>query len=119
MADWPARTGCLMLIWGGIKMKVCTTLAGLFAVGVLMAFPGSAAAQQVYPSKPIRFIVPFPPGGSTDPVARLIGQKLTESWGQQVIADNRPGGNTIIGTEALAKSAPDGYTMSLATSTLV
>jgi len=52
-------------------------------------------------------------------MARLIGQKLTESWGQQVIVDNRPGGNTIIGTEALAKSAPDGYTMSLATSTFV
>jgi len=91
----------------------------VIALGAVALAAPLAAAQQDYPNKPIRFIVPFPPGGSTDPVARLIGQKLTESWGQQVIVDNRPGGNTIIGTEALAKSAPDGYTMSLATSTFV
>ena len=91
----------------------------VIALGAVALAAPLAAAQQDYPNKPIRFIVPFPPGGSTDPVARLIGQKLTESWGQQVIVDNRPGGNTIIGTEALAKSAPGGYTMSLVTSTFV
>jgi len=84
---------------------------------MLMVFALSAAAQQPYPSKPIRFIVPFPPGGSTDPTARLAGQKLTESWGQQVIVDNRPGGNTVIGTEAAAKSPPDGYTILLLSAT--
>jgi tripartite-type tricarboxylate transporter receptor subunit TctC len=88
-------------------------LARALIAGALLALAGPAAAQQDYPNKPIRFITPFPPGGSTTIVARLIGQKLTESWGQQVLVDNRPGGNTIIGTEALAKSAPDGYTIIL------
>lgn len=89
----------------------------LLVLSLLLAFAGSASAQQGYPNKPIRFIVPYAPGGSTSNVARLIGQKLTEAWGQQVIIDNRPGGNTVIGSEALAKSPPDGYTISLAAST--
>jgi len=79
----------------------------------LVAAVGIAAAQQAYPSKPIRLIIPFPPGGGTDPIARFIGQKITESWGQPVVADNRPGANTIIATEAVAKAAPDGYTLLL------
>ncbi len=87
------------------------TLKQMLVLGLLMALAFSATAQQDYPSKPLRFVIPFPPGGSSDPVARLIGQKLTESWGQPVIADNRPGGNTIIATEAVAKSPPDGYTI--------
>lgn len=78
---------------------------------VSVAAAGMAAAQQTYPTRAIRFVIPFPPGGSSDPMARLIGLKLTESWGQPVIADNRPGGNTIIATEAVAKAAPDGYTV--------
>ena len=78
---------------------------------VLAALPSSLAAQDSYPSKPIRLIVPFPPGGSVDPIARMIGQKLTQSWGQQVIVDNRPGGNGTIGTELLAKAPPDGHTL--------
>ena len=78
---------------------------------ILTAGLGIATAQQPYPTKSIRFVIPFPPGGSSDPMARLIGQKLTESWGQQVIADNRPGGNTIIATETVARAAPDGYTL--------
>ncbi len=100
-------------------MKAFNAVVRMVTVGVLMAIAGTTAAQQNYPSKPIRLIVAFPPGGSTDPIARLIGQKLTESWGQQMIIDNRPGGNTIIGTEALAKSAPDGYTLLAPTSTFV
>ena len=100
-------------------MKFCTKLARLLVLGVLMLSAGIAGAQQPYPVKPIRFIVPFPPGGSTDPLARLMGLKLTEAWGQQVIVENRPGGATIIGTEAVAKSAPDGYTILLAASTHV
>ena len=60
-------------------------------------------------------MVPFAPGGSADLVARVLGQKLTESWGQQVIVDNRPGGSGMIGNELVAKSAPDGYTLTVGT----
>jgi tripartite-type tricarboxylate transporter receptor subunit TctC len=66
---------------------------------------------QSYPAKPIRLVVPFPPGGSLDVVARAIGQKLTEAWGQPVIIDNRPGAGGNIGADLVAKSAPDGYTI--------
>ena len=79
-----------------------TMLTACFAAG---------AAAQTYPVKPVRIVVPFSPGGSNDILARVIGQKLTEAWGQQVIAENRPGGGTVIGTEVVAKSAPDGYTL--------
>jgi tripartite-type tricarboxylate transporter receptor subunit TctC len=71
----------------------------------------TALAQSAYPSKPIRIISPYPAGGTTDILARLIGPKLTERWGQPVIVDNRPGGNTVIGSEALVRSAPDGHTL--------
>ena len=81
------------------------------ALCALTALPPALAAQDAYPSKPIRLIVPFPPGGSVDPIARMIGQKLTQSWGQQVIVDNRPGGNGTIGTDLLAKAPPDGHTL--------
>ncbi len=100
-------------------MRSFSAVARLLLAGVMFVFVGVAAAQQAYPSKPIRFIVPFPPGGSTDPLARLVGQKLSDKWGQAVIVDNRPGGNTIIGTEALVKSPPDGYTILLVTRDLV
>ena len=94
-------------------MNFSTAVARILTAGMLIAIAGLAAAQQAYPSKSIRFIVPFPPGGTTDQLARLVGQKLTESWDQQVIVDNRPGGNTIIGSEALVKSPADGYTILL------
>jgi tripartite-type tricarboxylate transporter receptor subunit TctC len=74
---------------------------------------GTSAHAQSYPAKPIRFITPYAPGGSTSILARLVGQKLTESWGQSVIVDNRPGASTIIGTEALTRSSPDGHTILL------
>lgn len=83
----------------------------LLSLGALLAVASSAIAQQDYPNKPIRFIVPFPPGGGVDTSARLVAHKLTEILGQQLIVDNRPGGNTVIGTEALLKSPPDGYTI--------
>ncbi len=83
------------------------------AAAALIAVAGAAAAQQAYPNKPIRMTTPYAPGGSTTILARMVAQKLTESWGQQVIVENRPGGNTVIGTESLAKSAPDGYTIML------
>lgn len=82
--------------------------------------PAPAAAQNAaagYPNKSIRFVVPYPPGGTTDIVARGIGVKLAERFGQQVVIDNRGGASTIIGAETVAKSLPDGYTLLLATAT--
>lgn len=70
--------------------------------------------QAQYPSRPIRIISPYAPGGGNTIMARMVAQKLTEAWGQQVIVDNRPGGNTIIGTELTARATPDGYTFMLA-----
>ncbi len=68
-------------------------------------------AAQTYPAKPIRFIVPFPPGGGNDLIARELSQHLTESLGQPMVVDNRPGASTLIGAEAAAKASPDGYTL--------
>ena len=88
----------------------------------LLAAAGHVYAQGAasYPSKPVRIIVPFPSGGPSDVQARVIGQKLSDTWGQAVIVDNRPGANTIIGAEAVAKATPDGHTLLLAIdSTLV
>ncbi len=80
---------------------------------VLCVFSGkpSATFAEDYPSKPIRIIVPYPPGGFNDTLARTLGQKLTDKWKQPVIVDNRPGGGGTIGTSLAAKSAPDGYTL--------
>ena len=86
-------------------------LARALIACMIAALALPAFAQQTYPRKPIRLITPYPPGGGTTVVARLVGQKLTESWGQQVLVDNRGGGNTIIGTELGAKAAADGYTL--------
>jgi tripartite-type tricarboxylate transporter receptor subunit TctC len=71
------------------------------------------AGAQSYPSRPIRIVVPFPPGGATDIFARQVAQKMTESWGQQVLVDNKAGASGTIGSEQVAKSAPDGYTLML------
>ena len=86
-------------------------LAVLAVCAAALAGFGAGAGAQNYPSKTIRFIVPVSPGSGLDVVARSIGQKLTESWGQPVVIDNQPGANTIIAAEAAAKAAPDGYTI--------
>lgn len=83
----------------------------LSAAALALAALFSPVLAQNYPTKPIRMIVPFPPGGTTDILARVAGQKITEAFGQQVIVDNRPGAGGNIGTELVAKSAPDGYTL--------
>jgi tripartite-type tricarboxylate transporter receptor subunit TctC len=83
----------------------------------LLAISTPAAVAQnstPYPTRPIRIIVPFAPGGGTDLTARLVGQRLAERLGQPVIIDNRPGAGTILGTELTQKSAPDGYTLMIA-----
>lgn len=85
-----------------------------FAGAVLAAFSCAVAAQG-FPAKPVRIVVPFPPGGGVDIVARVIGPKLAAQYGQQVIVENRAGAAGIIGTEFAARSAPDGYTWALAT----
>src|SRR3954469_13321232 len=82
---------------------------------VFASYAAAQGAPAAFPSKPIRFIVPFTPGGPADMSARPIAQGLTESWGHQVIIDNRPGGSGNIGAELAAKSAPDGYTLMMAT----
>ena len=87
-------------------MVLGTTMAA-FAAG--MACAQSPADK--YPDKPIKIIVPFAPGGSTDILARVIGQKMTENWGQTVVVETRPGAATVIGTQAAAKADPDGYTL--------
>ena len=81
----------------------------------LLALLPTVVAAQGYPAKPIRFIIPFTPGGNTDVLARLIGQKLAENWGQQVIIDNRPGAGGTLGVEVASKSPPDGYTIVMGT----
>ena len=90
-------------------------LRRLLLVGAAALLSASGVLAQSYPSKPIRFIVPYPPGGGTDIVARLLAAKMTTSMGQPVIVDNKPGASTIIGTEMLAKAPPDGYTIGMIT----
>src|SRR3954466_5909323 len=84
-------------------------------IAALLTFPIASAVQAqdaaIFPSKPIRIVVPFPPGGATDLITRKIGEKLTQKWGQPVVVENKPGANTIIGTEAVGKAEPDGYTI--------
>jgi tripartite-type tricarboxylate transporter receptor subunit TctC len=83
------------------------------ALGALLALGATAAWGDTYPSRPVRVIVPFAAGGTFDLVARVVSMKLAEAWGQQVVVDNRPGGGTLIATEMIARSNPDGYTIYL------
>ena len=87
------------------------------ATAIFLFTAAGAAAQSAanYPSKPIRYIVGYTPGGTADMLARAVGQKLSEAWGQQLLVENRPGAGTNIGTEIAAKSAPDGYTLFMPT----
>lgn len=89
------------------------TVAAMVA-GLTIALAAAGAAAQSYPSKPLRLIIPFTPGGPTDVFARLIGQALSEAWGQPVVADNRPGATGTLGTSLVVKAAPDGYTLLMA-----
>ena len=91
--------------------------ASLFCAGALLLPATALHAQAGYPNRPIRLIVPYPPGAGTDIIARTVGQKLGEILGQQIVIDNRGGGGGVIGADAGAKAPPDGYTMVLVTST--
>jgi tripartite-type tricarboxylate transporter receptor subunit TctC len=92
-----------MNVLQGLALLLCSTSCALL-------IPGPLAAQD-YPARTVRIVVPFPPGGTPDVLGRLMAQKLQESWTQTVVVENRPGGNTIIGTEAVAKAAADGHTL--------
>ena len=81
------------------------------ASAMLAAVACAPAVAQTYPSKPIRIIVPYPPGGSGTIVARILGDKLNQAWGQQILVDSRPGASGMIGAEMVAKAPPDGYTL--------
>jgi tripartite-type tricarboxylate transporter receptor subunit TctC len=87
------------------------------AIGAAMVLPSSAASAQEYPSKPVRIVVPFAAGGPADVYARFIAQRLQDAFKQSFIIDDRPGGGSIIGTDIVAKSAPDGYTLLLMSNT--
>jgi tripartite-type tricarboxylate transporter receptor subunit TctC len=92
--------------------------ARLIALALLSGLAmGSAAAQEradVFPTRAIKIVVPFPAGGPSDVLARMIGQKMSEDWGQPVVIENRPGANTVLGAQQVAKAAPDGYTLLMA-----
>jgi len=87
--------------------------------GALLACAASCVLAQGYPARGVRMIVPQPPGGQVDTVSRMLGQKLTEQWGQPVIVENRPGGGTVVCTQAIAKAVPDGYTFGMVLPALV
>jgi tripartite-type tricarboxylate transporter receptor subunit TctC len=90
-------------------------MAWIVSVIALVVFCAAPAQAQNYPGKPIHILVPYAPGGITDIASRIVGAKLTEAWGQQVVVENRPGGNGFIAMTAGAKAAPDGYTLVMVT----
>lgn len=92
-------------------MQHAVRCCGLLIAGCLSVVAAPVPAAETYPVKPIRLVVPFPPGGLSDGLARIIGQNLAQEWGQQVVVDNRPGAGTTLAADLVAKSPPDGYTL--------
>ena len=97
----------------GLRMARRAMAAVMVGVGALLCWSMAWSEPLPYPNRPIHIIVPFPPGGALDPIARRIAQKLYEAWGQPVVVENKPGAATIIGSQFVAKAAPDGYTVIL------
>jgi tripartite-type tricarboxylate transporter receptor subunit TctC len=98
-----------------MKLEFCKIMRLFWIAGILVGLPLQANAQSDYPNRPIRLIIGFPAGGSTDIVGRVVAQKLSERLGQAVIVENKGGAGGTIGTDAAAKAAPDGYTLTLGT----
>src|SRR5215212_828411 len=117
-AGWPDRTGSARMPEGQRPLRRLgrnrmirrrTTLALPALLGVAHACP--ASAQPAWPSRPIRMVIPWPPGQATDIMGRIVAQRLSERLGQVVVPENRPGAGGQIGTDAVAKAAPDGHTL--------
>ena len=100
------------------RIVAIAALSGLIS-GLISGLFWAPAFAQTYPNKPLRIVVPYPAGGGTDIIARLIGTKLTEAWGQAVVIDNKAGASGILGNDLVAKAAPDGYTLLLGITTMV
>jgi tripartite-type tricarboxylate transporter receptor subunit TctC len=113
------RTAHVLRTYPRARCTPYGSVAPRWTAWLLALIAGIAGAQQDYPSRPIRIVVAYPPGGSNDFLARLFSPRLSEILGKQVVIDNRGGGNTIIGTDLVAKAAPDGYTLLLGGSTMV
>ena len=94
-------------------MRIPCGSAALMIAAAIAALVAQTVLAQTYPTRPIRMVVPFPPGAASDFLARVLGQKMGEAWGQQVVVDNRPGAGGLIGGSVVAKSNPDGYTVAL------
>jgi tripartite-type tricarboxylate transporter receptor subunit TctC len=94
-------------------VKRRTLLSAVLAACAILPLTAAMAAAQSWPSKPVKLIVAYPPGGATDTQARIVAKRLSEKWGQPVIVENKPGGNTVIATDPVAKASPDGYTLLL------
>ncbi|RYE73291.1 MAG: tripartite tricarboxylate transporter substrate binding protein [Oxalobacteraceae bacterium] len=95
-------------------MKICTGVIAAFSLWAFFTPAHSAESAQSFPSKPIKIVVPYSPGGTTDLLARTIGKHLSETWKQPVIVENKPGVNGMLGSDLVAKSTPDGYTIGIA-----
>lgn len=98
------------LVFGLVRLKYATALLALWALGASILAPLPASAQ-AWPAKPIRLVVPYPPGGGTDLLGRMVARRLSESLGVPILVDNRPGADGSIGTDIVAKAAGDGYTL--------
>jgi tripartite-type tricarboxylate transporter receptor subunit TctC len=97
-----------------LRRAIAVAALSALSIGLAHAQPRSDVAAAAFPNRAIRIVVPFPAGGPSDVLARLIGQKMSADWGQPVVIENRPGGNTVIGAQVVAKAAPDGYTLLMA-----
>jgi tripartite-type tricarboxylate transporter receptor subunit TctC len=99
-------------------MKIALKLTAAMLAAAAFIAPGAASAQEAYPNKPIHMILPFPPGGVTDLLARALGEKLSARLGQPVVVENKPGAGTVLASDYVARAKPDGYTILMAASSL-